>query len=328
MSSPRVLVGFLVALLSSLVAVGSAQAQVVNNQSFEITPEVSRATVGDTVAVRFRVRLDERDLLYDTIPQPVSELPPGVRLLSVDKMTRTPDRIFHGSARLAFYRTGRRAIPIFGVPFMRAVKGVQRATLSSDSAFVEIVPLLPAGNPSLKDIKELEPAARRDFRPALLAAMVALALGGMLWWRRRRRDSSVLEPAPLVLAPVPEPVTPYQQALAELDRIERAGWPARGEVARHYEAAVDVLRDYLELAHAVPARERTSAELLWALPPYLTESGGRDLLADLLEEADMVKFAQYRPGPSAASDYLERSRGLLGLWDEAAARPEEIDALR
>ena len=328
MSRSRVLIGFLVALLSSLAALDSAHAQMVNNQSFEVTPEVSRATVGDTVAVRFRVRLDERDLLYDTIPQPVSELPPGVRLLSVDKMTRTPDRIFHGSARLAFYRTGRRAIPIFGVPFMRAVKGVQRATLSSDSAFVEIVPLLPAGNPSLKDIKELEPAARRDFRPMLLAAILALALGGTLWWRRSRRKSSVVAPAPPSLAPVPEPITPYRQALAQLDRIEQAGWPARGEVARHYEAAVDVLRDYLETAHGVPARERTSAELLWALPPNLTESDGRDRLADLLEEADMVKFAKYRPGPAAASDYLERSRSLLRLWHEAAARPEEIDALR
>jgi hypothetical protein len=328
MSPSRVLVSFLVVLLSGLAALDSAHAQMVNNQSFEITPEVSRATVGDTVAVRFRVRLDERDLLYDTIPQPVSELPPGVRLLSVDKMTRTPDRIFHGSARLAFYRTGRRAIPIFGVPFMRAVKGVQRATLSSDSAFVEIVPLLSAGNPSLKDIKELEPAPRRDFRPMLLAAIVALALGGMLWWRGRRKESSVVAPALPSLAPVPEPITPYQQALAELDRIERAGWPARGEVARHYEAAADVLRDYLEIAHGVPARERTSAELLWVLPPSLTESDGRDALADLLEEADMVKFAQYRPGPAAASDYLERSRGLLRLWHEAAARPEEIDAFR
>jgi hypothetical protein len=211
---------------------------------------------------------------------------------------------------------------------MRAVKGVQRATLSSDSAFVEIVPLLPAGNPSLKDIKELEPATRRDVRPMLLAAIVALALGGMWWWRRKRRDSFVVAAGPPSLAPVPEPTTPYQQALAELDRIEQAGWPARGEVARHYEAAVDVLRDYLEMAQGVPARERTSAELLWALPPNLTESHGRDALADLLEEADMVKFAKYRPGSAAAADYLERARGLLRLWHEAAARPEEIDALR
>ena len=42
----------------------------VSNQSFQVTPEVDRATVGDLVTLRFRVRLDERDLLFDTIPQP------------------------------------------------------------------------------------------------------------------------------------------------------------------------------------------------------------------------------------------------------------------
>ena len=40
------------------------------------------------------------------------------------------------SARIAFYRPGRRAVPIFGASFMRVVEGVSRATLPSDSAFV------------------------------------------------------------------------------------------------------------------------------------------------------------------------------------------------
>jgi hypothetical protein len=327
MVSPRVVVGLL-GLLSGLTGVHSVRAQIVTNQSFEVKPEIGRATVGDTVTVRFRVRLDERDLLFDTIPQPLAELPPGVRLVSVDKMNRTPDRIFHGTARLAFYRTGRRAIPVFGVPFMRAVKGVQRATLASDSAFVEIVPLLPAGNPSLKDIRELEPAARRDPRAILLIAIAALAIGALVRWRRKRTVAPIATAAPPPFPPVPEPVTPYQQALAELDRIEHAGWPARGETARHYEAVVDVLRDYLENAEGLPARERTSAELLWALPPALSRSDGRAALADILEEADLVKFAEYRPIPAAAAHHLERSRALLRHWHDAAPSPEEVDALR
>ena len=39
------------------------------------------------------VRLDERDLLFDTVPRPIAALPSGVRVLSVDKLTRTPDRL-------------------------------------------------------------------------------------------------------------------------------------------------------------------------------------------------------------------------------------------
>jgi len=162
----------------------------VSNQSFQVTPEVDRATVGDPVTLRFRVRLDERDLLFDTIPQPVAALPAGVRVLSVDKLARSPDRIFYGRARVAFYRTGRRAVPVFGLPFMRAVKGLQRGTLASDSAFVEIASLVPAGNPSLKDIREIELVAPWSPWPLVGAATAALLLlAGYL--RRRRRPAPV-----------------------------------------------------------------------------------------------------------------------------------------
>src|SRR5919107_4345204 len=121
--------------------VSSASAQV-SNQSFQVTSATPRPTVGDTVVLTFRVRLDERDLLFDTIPRPIGDLPSGIRILAVEKLQRSPDRIFHGHAHLTFFRTGRQPVPIFGLPFMRSVKGVQRATLASDSAFVEIAPLL------------------------------------------------------------------------------------------------------------------------------------------------------------------------------------------
>ena len=163
-------------LVSSLLT-RPAQAQVVSNQSFEIISSTIHPTVGDTVILSFRVRLDERDLLFDTVPRPIGAVPQGVRILAVEKLQRTPDRIFHGRARLAFYRPGHQPVPVFGLPFMRAVKGVQRATLASDSAFVDIVPLLPAGNPSLKDIAGLE---RTPGPPVWPFVAGLILLGGLI----------------------------------------------------------------------------------------------------------------------------------------------------
>jgi uncharacterized protein (DUF58 family) len=100
-ASARALVILLALASLSLARPALAGAQV-SGQAFEVTPPAQPATVGDSVTVGFRVRLDERDLLFDTIPQPVGALPPGVRVLSVEKLQRTPDRIFHGHARLAF----------------------------------------------------------------------------------------------------------------------------------------------------------------------------------------------------------------------------------
>jgi hypothetical protein len=307
---------------------GSAQdlSAQVSGQAFEVVPETAHPTVGDSVTLRFRVRLDERDLLFDTIPQMVGAIPPGVRILAVEKLNRTPDRIFHGRARIAFYRPGKQPVPLFGLPFMRAVKGVQRATLVSDSAFVEVASLLPAGNPPLKDIQELEPRPLSLVPLLALGLMLAAVAAGYHLTRRRRRAIPVPpEPEP---AAEPAAPTPYRIALDRLQAIEQQGWPAQGKVATHYEAVAQTLRQYLEDAEDVGACERTTSELLWALPPHLSRGGLRDRCHEVLSEADMVKFAKARPGEAAAADFLHRARLLLDAWDQARPARETADAVR
>src|SRR3954463_1407502 len=317
---------FALFLVSSLLTL-PAQAQVVSNQSFEITSSTARPTVGDTVILSFRVRLDERDLLFDTIPRPIGAVPPGVRILAVEKLQRTPDRIFHGKARLAFYQPGHQPVPVFGLPFMRAVKGVQRATLVSDSAFIDIVSLLPAGNPSLKDIAGLERTPGPPLWPFIAGLIL---LGGLIALYRRRRKARAHSGRVEVDLPVPveqTAPTPYEIAVRQLQGIERENWLLQGFPARHYAAVTDTLRDYLEAAEEVPARERTSAEVLWSLPPHLTETDLRQRLQEILDEADRVKFARGRPGPTQARDFLQRSRALLEAWHQCPST-ELSDAIR
>ncbi|MGZ8397874.1 MAG: hypothetical protein ACXWWN_02435 [Gemmatimonadales bacterium] len=311
-------------LLLGLAVPPAASAQLAG-QSFLVTPDTAAATVGDSVTVRFRIRLHERDQPLDSVPQLVGVLPPGVRVLAVDKLSRSASRVYEGSARLAFYRPGRRPVPTFGLPFMRVVEGISRATLVSDSAFVGITPLLPAGNPALKDIQEL------DRRPISLLPLMAIVLtllcaaAGYAVVRRRRRRPPVSLPA---VTAEPVALTPYQIALDRLDAVERERWPSRGSVAAHYEAVAQTLRQYLEAAENVSACERTTSELLWALPPYLSRAGLRDRCHDVLSEADLVKFARMRPGEADAADFLRRARLLLQAWHEARPAEESVDAVR
>ena len=328
----KILSAALAVILSPFAALRAGSAMnlsaQVSDQSFQVIPEATRPAVGDSVTIRFRVRLDERDLLFDTIPQPVGALPAGVRVLSVEKMTRAPDRIFHGHARVAFYRPGRQPIPLFGLPFMRAVKGVQRATLLSDSAFVDITPVLPAGNPPLKDIKPLEQRAGPPLTAFALAGILAAGSGLYLLLSRRRRPARYPSCCEVELPAQPVEQSPYQVALERLTEVERDRWPARGKVATHYEAIVDVLRQYLEDAEQIGARERTTSELLWALPPHLSAAGLRDRCDEVLSEADLVKFARLQPGEASASQFLGRARALVKAWHEAVPLEEGVDALR
>ena len=313
----------------ALLAIVSAKdlfAQQRFGQSFEVVPDTANATVGDTITLRFRVRLHERDMLLDTVPRPVEALPAGVRILAVDKLTRGADRVYQGTARVAFYRPGRRAVPVFGLPYMRIVEMIPRATLPSDSAFVEIRAVLPAGDPPLKDIKEAEPSPGSQLVPVLALLGVAAAVA-LYHARKRRRRPVPLVPEPVVPAPTALR-TPYDTAVERLNRVEHEGWAAKGDVERHYEAVVDVLREYLEEAEGVAASERTSSELLWALPPHLMGGGLRNRCHDVLSEADLVKFAEVRPSEVSAAGFLRESRLLLAGWHQARSREEVVDAVR
>ena len=321
MRGARIAFGLSVAAVATPAA---AQAPDWNLQSFEMTPEPGRATVGDSVTVRFRVHLTERDLLSDSLPRLVADLPEGVRVLEVAPLRKAGSRALDGQARLAFYRIGRRPIPAFGIPFVRIVSG-QRGVLVSDSAFVDIDSVAPAGNPSLKDIKDIERERGPDLRLAAGLAGAAL-LGGLILLLRRRPA-----PAPVETAGAEAVVLgPYEAALARLAQIERERCALHGEVDRHYAAVADALRRYLQDAHAVPALERTTTELAWALPPALADGGLRERCAALLADADLVKFARRRPDEADAARLLRAARDLLGRWRAAApaAVLETDDALR
>jgi hypothetical protein len=219
-------VALIAIMLSTFAALSAGLAQNLSaqlpGQSFAVTADSTRITVGDSVSVRFRIRLHERDQLLDSVPQVAGDLPPGVRVLSIEKLRRSDARVYEGSARIAFYRPGRRPVPIFGVPFMRVIAAVSRATLPSDSAFVLVTPVLPtAGNPPLKDIRELE---KRPLSPwTWPAILLALFAAGWLIHRRRHRRidrGATVEPE-TVDVPAPQP-TAYDIASARLRQVEGA----------------------------------------------------------------------------------------------------------
>jgi hypothetical protein len=298
-----------IAALLPLALISAPALAQLPGQTFEVHADSGVVTVGDTVTLRLRLRMDDRDLLFDTIPLPTSFQLPGARLLSVGRLVRDKDRIYLGQAQVAFYRTGRQAAPTFTITFMRAVKGVQRGILVSDTAWVDVAPVLPAGPQPLKDIRPLEesPAPRWPW----LALPVAVGLALLLHRRKGRR-----RPGPVPAAPGPSAVKrdALRLALDRLSAIEEARWPSQGEVARHYEEVANVVRDFMAESERISAREQTTAELLAALALHHSPEPALGRCHRVLAEADLVKFAATRPGVEAAREYLAAARELLEHW--------------
>ncbi len=311
--------------LSSLIALAPPAAA----QTLEVRPDSGRVTVGDPVSLRLILRQYEGDALLEQVPHPAAALADGVRLLGVDSMRQISTRLLEARARIAFYRPGPQTIPSFAIDFRRGAV-ILHGTMRSEPVPIEIAAVLTDGGGStLRDIRELGEVPGPD--PRLVVGMTA-ALAAAVWALRRRRDRRALVPVPaLALVDVAaEPPDPFAVALDRLAEIEGARWMETGEVARHYEAVADALRDYLETAAGIPARERTTTELRWSLPAELLEGPRGRRFDPLFDDADLVKFARRRPAAGDAAEFLQDARVLLAEWRHALGHgaEEAINAVR
>lgn len=134
---------------------------------------------------------------------------------------------------------------------------------------------------------------------ALLASLALLALLAWLlrrWWNRPRRQA--VEP----------PLEPYPWALRELALLIQSPLRSEQRWQEFYDSLTHILRFYLGWRFQLPLLEQTSSETLRSLS---LEDPFHRHLKEILETADLVKFARMDPHQEQVDNQLERARGLI-----------------
>ena len=150
----------------------------------------------------------------------------------------------------------------------------------------QIKPIKPPLNTPVT-FKELLPWLAVGLGGLMVATLVYLLLRRFLY---RKGDpekyvAKVLEPAHVV-------------AFRELDKLKEEKIWEKGQVKQFYTSLCDVTRTYIERQYGIPAMESTTEEILHAFRKTNTEDLLLDeILKELLELADLVKFAKENPLP-------------------------------
>ncbi len=206
-----------------------------------------------------------------------------------------------GAARVRFIAVSLDSVHVPAQAFDFVTQDGDTLRAWSDAVNLEIR-YLSAGSQDLRPLKEQWTMAPNwPLWIALGVAALALAAAAV-WWIRRRRARRTVEEIPEVRLP------PDFVALAELERIAAMGLPARGEFKQFYTLVTDAVRRYLEARFGVEALERTTFELLDDLARRRLDVDG---LAALLNEADLVKFAKYKPDGARADDAMSLARDVV-----------------
>ena len=100
---------------------------------------------------------------------------------------------------------------------------------------------------------------------------------------------------------------PKEDALKALDAAE----VLKADAKVFYSVISEAIRRYLRAAYNIPATEATTAEIMQAVKSSTLADSAIDRLREVLEEADLVKFAKYAPTEDEKARYIEKARMLV-----------------
>jgi hypothetical protein len=136
----------------------------------------------------------------------------------------------------------------------------------------------------------------------LLAALFAAAVWGITHLIKKLKRSGN-EPE-IVINPDPAHVIAFR----ELERLKQEELWQKGEVKKYYSRLTEILRQYLENRFGVNSLEMTTSETLDALVASgFRKDDSYTTLKSVLNGADLVKFAKYKPESAENENNFDNS---------------------
>jgi hypothetical protein len=132
---------------------------------------------------------------------------------------------------------------------------------------------------------------KQRYGKLILIILGALLLAAAIIYVYIRRKQN----KPIFAAAAPK-IPAHQKALKELEKVKEEGIPQGERLRKFYDKITYIIRVYIEDRFAVPAPDYISFEIIAALKtlPEVPDEQAENI-RQLLQTADMVKFAKYTP---------------------------------
>jgi hypothetical protein len=253
----------------------------------------SAITIGDTV--RYTVRLTRDENVKVNWPA----LGANLGAFEIRDYEKPDPRRIKGrfleeiSYTISTFDTGHFEIPPLPIEYQTPPDTVWHR-LQTEKLDIYVASMQPSQDGDIRDIKapwELPRDWKQILRLAAIGALVLLLAGvGFYYWRKRQGKGLLPERK--------EPERPAHEIAQEaLRKLSESDLLATGQFKAYYSELSEIVRRYIEGRYFVPALELTTGELMANLETNYLENSTREMLQDLLESSDLVKFAKYEPSP-------------------------------
>jgi hypothetical protein len=177
-------------------------------------------------------------------------------------------------------------------------------SISSSANYLEVLPVKIDTTGTIRDIKELykAPYSLGELYPFILAVIfTGLVIWFIMYYLERKKKN---EP---ILRRTRPPEMPHIIALRELDKLKAEKLWQQNKYKLYFTRLTEIIRMYIERRFNITAMEQTTNEILNEFQDRGIENINYKILEELLNLADLVKFAKAQPLPDENITHMENA---------------------
>lgn len=227
----------------------------------------------------------------DTLTSKVEVISVSAIDTTIPDKNEPSDLLQHQQIVVSVYDSGYFAIP--GFKFL--VNGDTTKPQFTNSLLLE-VHTVPTDTSASK-IKDIKPPMNEPFNwkwyleeivyTSVFLLLIGLAI--LIWYFRSLREKTVQA------EPDKPKVPAHITALETLEQIRSEQIWKNGKIKEYYSSISDTLRLYIEGRYDLPALESTTDEIMLAFRSQVIDTKSKEMLQQVLQLSDLVKFAKMFP---------------------------------
>jgi len=261
--------------------------------NLELSPR--KITVGDPIEMTLAVTPPPGF----KVVWPIGEQLAPAEMIKMDTSASKPGR---ASIRytISLFETGKQELPTLPVLL---VSTERTDTLWVDPGIIQVAETFSERDSTLRDIRPPVrlPWTFKEMLPYLIGAVVALGGAALAWylWRKAKLRRGEIP------AYVPPPPPPDVIALRKLEELRVKKLWQDGRAKEYHSELTEIIKEYIGARYAFNALEMTSEELLAARDKWAVDDDALSRIRRIVNIADFVKFAKFRPDPHDHEKSLE-----------------------
>lgn len=213
--------------------------------------------------------------------------------------------------RLQFWATDTATIPALPV---RLITDNDTTTIYTQPVLIGFRSVLQSEDEKLRPLKPIFDFAAAWW-PYIIGFLLLLLLGGIGYWLYKKYYTEAKEqPVPSF---TPQPfLNPLKELENNLRQLKNISLTEHKHFEQFYISLGDAIRTYFEQMYDILALESTSREIIYELNRRAIDDRMVEQTRIVLQEADMVKFANFTPTEEQAQKAFEKGEEFLAVAKE------------